>query len=138
MNKLLISLFIRVSPNQVYLKKSGNYTAVRKDRPGETGGGELFTLIHRSIPFINILSDSIFPSDDITDHLSITAIINNVPVNIHNIYIPLYPVVPPISHLTFTFFLTSVITTISWETSTPIALPGTLTQQVHLWRQRAL
>ena len=46
------------------------------------------TLIHQSISFINIPPDLIFPSDDITEHLSIIATINNIPVNNHNIYIP--------------------------------------------------
>ena len=48
---------------------------------------EDLSLIHHSISFINILSDSFFPSDDISEHLSITATINNAPVNIHNINI---------------------------------------------------
>ena len=64
-----------------------NYTAVRNDRLGDTSGGGLVTFIHPSIPFINLPSDLFFPSDAITEHLSITATTNNVLVNIHNIYI---------------------------------------------------
>ena len=64
-----------------------NYSAVRKERPGDMGGGGLITLIHHSITFIRIPSDSFFIDDSITEHLLITATINNILVNFHNIYI---------------------------------------------------
>ena len=56
---------------------------------------ELVTFIHHSIPFIHMPSDSLFPSDSITKHLSVTYTINNVPVNIHDIYIPPISSCPP-------------------------------------------
>ena len=66
-----------------------------RTHPDDTGDGELITLIHHSVTFIYLSSD-----DSITEHITITATINNITVNIHNIYIPLSPVVPPISHQT--------------------------------------
>ena len=64
-----------------------------------------------------------------------TATINDVPVNIHNIFIPFISGCPTISHLTFSFFLTSMITALSWETLMTIALFGTLSQHVQLRKQ---
>ena len=116
---------------------SPNFTADRKDCPGDTGDRRLTTLIHHSITFISISSDSLF-DESITEYLSITATISNISVNIHSIYIPLYAAVPPISHQSFTFFLTTVITTSWWETSMLIALPGTLILHIHLQRHGVL
>ena len=87
--------------------------AVRKDRAGDTGGGGLATFFHHSISSINIPLNSLFPSDDITEHLSITATINNVPINIDNIYIPSifsYSLdFTPNFHLLFNFYDINII-----------------------------
>ena len=72
-----------------------NNIAVRKNQPGVTSDGGLVTIIHHSIPFIHIPSDSLFHSDSITEHLFITATINNVPDKIHNIYISTISSCPP-------------------------------------------
>ena len=81
-----------------------SYTAVCQDRPGDTGCAGLVTLIHHSIPFNNIPSDLLFPSDAITEHLFITDTTKHVPVNINNIYIPPASSCPPDFTLNFHLF----------------------------------
>ena len=71
-----------------------NYTTVRRDRPGPSGGGGLITLVHQSIEFTEPDLDHLFP-DTITEHISIRATINNTPLYIHNIYIPPTSSCPP-------------------------------------------
>ena len=85
-----------------------NYTAVRIYRPDDTGSGGLITFIHHSVIFIHHHSDSLFPDDSNPEQLSITAIINNIPVNIYNIYIS------PISSCP-SLFPVSTPTLITWQ-----------------------
>ena len=68
------------------------YTAIRRDRPNGSG---LITLVHSSINYIPLPTDHLFPNDSITEHLAITATINDHPVNIYNIYIPPPSSCPP-------------------------------------------
>ena len=72
-----------------------NYSTVRRDRPGPSGGGGLITLVHHSIQYSPINTDPLFPNDNITEHLAITAIINDTPLKIFNIYIPPTSSCPP-------------------------------------------
>ena len=67
-----------------------NYTVIRRDRPGSTrgGGGGLLTLVHHSVPYKDLPTDTLFIGDNITEHQAITAVVNNVPINLFNIYIP--------------------------------------------------
>ena len=72
-----------------------HYTAIRRDRPGGGGGGGLITLVHSSVDYIPLPSDHLFPNDTTTEHLAITAFINQRPLNIFNIYIPPTSSCPP-------------------------------------------
>ena len=71
------------------------YTAIRRDRPGGGGGGGLVTLVHSSVDYIPLPSDHLFPNDVTTEHLAITAFINEHEVHIFNIYIPPASSCPP-------------------------------------------
>ena len=119
-----------------------NYTAVHKDQPSDTGGGGLVTLIHNSFTFIHLPSVSLFPDDSITEHLPMTATINNIAVNIHNIYIPPISCCPsdfkPNFHLIFNFHDNNIIMgdfnahNRDWYSQTPCTLAdarGTLIRE---------
>ena len=74
------------------LKRFPNFTTIRRDQPGNTRGGGLIILIHHSVPFIPLATDHLFIDDQVTEHLGITATINNYPLNI---YIPPSTSCPP-------------------------------------------
>ena len=95
-NSILIACLqeTKLSSNSL-LRPFPSYTTIRQDRPGSSGGGGLITLVHHSISYKRIISDHLFPSDQTTEHLVITATINNIPINIYNIYIPPSSSCPP-------------------------------------------
>ena len=64
------------------------YTPIRRDRPGDRGGGGLLILVHSSVQYKPLPTDHLFPNDNFTEHQAITATINSHAVNIYNIYIP--------------------------------------------------
>ena len=91
----------------------------------EDVGSGLITLIHSSAKFLNLPSAHLFPNDVTTEHLAITAIINESKLKIFNIYIPPPPPIHPASnpHLN-SFFRPKVIPSLL-EISMPITQPGT-------------
>ena len=72
-----------------------NYTTVRKDRPGDRGGGGLLSLIHHSVTYTELPTDHLFPGDSIIEHQGLTIIADDVKLNIINIYIPPKSCCPP-------------------------------------------
>ena len=83
----------KLSPSS-NLRPFPDYTTVRHDRPGASRGGGLITLVHHSISYTRLPSD-LFPNDSTAEQLSITATINDIPLHIHNIYIPPHSSCPP-------------------------------------------
>ena len=67
-----------------------NYAVLRRDRP-VGGGGGLITLVHHSIPFIELPS----PFNDSTETIIVKAEISNNSFTIANVYIPPQSSCPP-------------------------------------------
>ena len=72
-----------------------NYQTLRRDRPGDRGGGGLISLIHHSISYTELTTDHLFPGDSIIEHQGFTITHNHNTLNIYNIYIPPTSCCPP-------------------------------------------
>ena len=72
-----------------------NFQTIRRDRPGERGGGGLLSLVHHSISYQEFSTDHLFPGDSIIEHQGFSISPDDHELKVINIYIPPTSCCPP-------------------------------------------
>jgi hypothetical protein len=92
------------------LKNPGfpGYTLLRIDRPIGNGSG-IAILVYHSVGYTSLDTSTLTLGDDVIELLGIMATINGFPINVFNVYLP--PPLPahPVTNLTLTVSLDSLI-----------------------------